>query len=326
MQLAPRPALISNEPFIVEIPTLIKAHADKSGRRWIECEASCAEVDLEGDLIEQKALLDAAPEFVKNGALDIDHISEVGHRYQIANPESYVIGRPLEVKDLGSGRTGVVGEIRRAANGVHNPTLNRFDAFWDAVSSDPPVLYRASIYGFPTEDGFVDCREQACFSGATRYHIKAMQWKSLALTTRPINDKIKGHVRVISAKAFFLELAKSGQLPSAGFTIDPRLADANSGEPGAMPIFQSEGVNGYAAIAAGGAAAPSPLLASPRNMSDALGQFYSHMAKDCAHTGGIKSTIGFCKHFEACCGMPSDLAELYGHALMHRLLLDKRRN
>lgn len=353
--------LLPGEAVVVELPALIKARATSDGRRMIDCEVSNEQPDAEGDVIEQAALLDSADYFLKNGHIDIDHISEIGSRYGIRDPESYIIGRPTEVRDLGGKRTGIVGEIRRSASGVHNPVANRYDALWDAISSDPPVLYRASIYGFPSPDGFVDCRGgEACSSGATRFHIKSIRWKSLALTTRPINDSIRGHVRIVSAKALISELIKAGTLPSAGITVDPRLAESNSGEPQPMPIFQSAtGVNGTqppgdgiagtlppapgissmvaaasdpgAGLAAPSGSSPTPVapptlrLAAPRNLSDALGQYHHHIRRGCEHAAGMKSTLGFDRHFQNCCGMDSFTAEVFAHALMHALLLDSRR-
>ncbi len=211
-----------NSAVVVDFSAIVKAREDSDGRRKIEVEASVEDVDDEGDVIEQKALLDSAPSFIKHGMIDIDHFGEIGHRLGIPNPESYIIGRPLEVKDIGGKRTSVVGEIRRAANGVHNPALNKYDMIWDALSSKPPVEYRASVYGFPVPGSVIDCRNNSCDSPATRFHIKAMEWKSLALTRSPVNTKIKGPARIVKASAFLLELAKSLNMPDRSLRVRRR--------------------------------------------------------------------------------------------------------
>jgi hypothetical protein len=309
---------------IVSIPAIVKAHQEKSGKRVLEVEASNEAMDDEGDVIAQKALLDSADVFVKNGHIDIDHISELGHRLGISNPESYIIGRPTEVKDLGDGRTGVVAEIRRSADGSHDPIRNKYDAFWDTMVSEPPVLWRASIYGFPDESGVIDCRESKCDSGATRYHITKMQWCSLAMTRNPVNTNIKGFAKIISAKAYIQALLKSNQsttplamfMSDSGLDIPPQVPPFDMG--GGMPFVENSMANG-------GPAAASAPFPSPRNLTDAIGQYHTHLKKDCAFSQGLNTTPGFKAHFENCCGMHPDIAELFAHALMHHVLLDRRR-
>ena len=80
--------------YIVEIPCIVKAKASTDGKRLVSVEASSEAVDSEGDVILQKALLDSSKSFVATGHIDIDHLSELGDRLGIANPTSYIIGRP----------------------------------------------------------------------------------------------------------------------------------------------------------------------------------------------------------------------------------------
>src|SRR5690242_6874067 len=101
------------EALCIDIPVLIKAKTD-GDRRLVEVEASNEAVDSEGDIIKQSALLGGASAFVATGHLDIDHYSEIGERLGIANPTDYIVGVPVEVKDLGKGRTGVLGELHKA--------------------------------------------------------------------------------------------------------------------------------------------------------------------------------------------------------------------
>lgn len=328
-----------DDALIISLPVSIKSHLEKSGQRVVEVEASCEQVDLEGDLIEQKALLDSALTFVKTGHLDIDHISEIGHRLGIPNPDSYIVGRPLEVKDIGDKRTSVVGEIRRSLDGSHEPMKNRYDAFWDTLHSSPPVQWRASIYGFPPSDAVEDCTGKVCASGAKRYHIRAIDWRSLAFTRNPINDKIKGFAKVVSAKALIGALLKGGDpsLPAAMYmnlTSPPDIAPFNTTDGGGSIPYEPVNQGAGAAVAEGplkmpmsheGPQMPAFPMPSPRNMDDAVGQWHGHMKKDCVHCAGMNTTPGFSAHFQNCCGMPPHVADLFAHALMHRLLLDRRR-
>lgn len=284
------------EGIVIDMPVLIKARPDEDGRRMVEVEASVELVDSEGDLILQRALLESADSFIANGHLDIDHISELGKRYGIPDPESYIVGRPTEVKDIGEKRTSVVGEIMRSADGLHNPGRNRFDLFWDTFKSEPPIVWRASVYGFPKAGQVIDCSEQACSGGAWRYIIEGLDWRSLAFTRSPVNDKIVNPARIITAKAH----------------VDDYLKSLPFGDQ----LF---------ATTAPTQASPEGIIARPRNMLDAVGQYHGHITRDCAHYDGFNSTVGFRNHFEYCCGIGRDEAEFLAHALMYHLLLARQR-
>ena len=279
---------------VIDFPAIVKAHAANDGRRMVEVEASVEKVDSEGDLILQQALLDAAPDFIRTGHLDIDHISELGTRLGIADPTSYIVGRPREVKDIGDKRTSVVGEIMRSPNGQHDPTRNKYDAFWESLHANPPVLWRASIYGFPKDGEIVDCSTETCDSGISRYLIKGIEWRSLAFTRNPVNDSIVGAARIITAKAFVI---------------------AKGGVP-FVPTNDAPGFPGMEMKANG---------LAPRSLTDAVGQYHRHMRNSCEYTQGINTVIGFKSHFEKCCGMAEEEADLYAHALMYHVLRESRR-
>jgi len=199
---------VKHDALVVNVPVIIKARTD-GDRRLVEVEASNEQVDSQGDVILQSALMKAAPEFIATGALDIDHLSEFGERMGIRNPASYIIGRPTEVKDLGGGRTGVVGEISRSADGVSRPQDHKYDEFWESLTCNPPVVWRASVYGFPTEGGIDVFDGQPGPYGATRYLIRGFEWRSLAFTRRPVNDSIIHAAKVVTAKSYMAELVKS---------------------------------------------------------------------------------------------------------------------
>lgn len=197
-----------SEAVVWDMPCIVKAHVD-NGRRMVEVEASNENVDQQGDVILQEALLESAPEFIRKGALDLDHMSEFGERLGIPNPSGFIIGRPVEVKDMGNKTTSVVGEIAKSRDGVSRPQQYKYDEFWESLQQDPPVFWRASVYGFPRPEALVKCEEIGeCPMGATRYLIKGMYWKSLAFTRRPQNDTLASPARIVTAKAYIGELAK----------------------------------------------------------------------------------------------------------------------
>lgn len=259
----------------IELPALVKAR-EVGGRRIVEVEASNEAIDSEGDKILQSALLNSAKSFVKSGHLDIDHLSEIGDRLGLADPGEFIVGKPLEVKDLGDGRTGVVGELfndRRQA-----------DSLWASLTAEPPVLWRASIYGFPLPNQVIDCRVSKAedANGATRFLVKGLHWKSLAFTKHPINDAITGNARVITAKSF-IELAKA------------RIHQPNTS------IIK-----------------PLDYILSPCNPEELAGHYFYHIkAGKCPHVA-CKSKA-FQAHFEYCCGDTAGEASVKSLALVELL-------
>jgi hypothetical protein len=207
------------------------------------------------------------------------------------------------VKDIGGGRTSVVGEIRRAKDGVHDPDKNRFDAFWDSLNSNPPVAWRSSIYGFPTADGLIDCTNPPPGTktyGATRYLVTGINWRSLAFTKSPINDAIKGVARILTQKAFH-EIMKANlakNYPDSSFNASTQL-------PPPMPAY----------------------LLAPRNREELIGHFYGHIKKgNCPYvteeSGG--SVYTFRQHFMNCCCEPDYQADIQALALMQLLKHSRR--
>lgn len=272
---------------VARLPCVIKAvPMDTTGRRIVEVEASTETVDYDGDLVMQKALLDASVAFVGTGHLDIDHLSEFGARMGIPDSTSYIIGRPMAVSDMGNGRTFVKGEISRSSDGRFDPVANKYDEFWSSLLRDPPVQWFSSIYGFPTD--LDDCRDKACgTTGATRYVIKAIDWRSLAFTRSPKNLALSSPTRIISAKSYLTEIAKSyGQqvfTPTA---------------PGTMQGMQNPPVGSML----------------PNTMSDVWAQ--KACSKCGAHT--VPSLLGYRNHFAKCMGYPFGAADLFANAVMHK--------
>lgn len=281
----------------------------------VECEASNDRMDAEGDIIEQKALLESAKGFLDNGHCDLNHYSELHSRLNLPGlPSDYILGYPREVKDLGQGRTGVVSEIRRSSDGKVDPHKNRFDSFWLSLKSIPPVPWRASIFGYPDPSGVDDCRNKACTSGAERFHISRMSWKSLAFTMNPVNDAIEGCVKIVSAKAYVEGLLKSYPFSS------PSLSAWDGNGPSApLPSMGNSSV---------GSDLSNPIsypMAIPKNLSDAVGQYHTHMRHACEHSGRADTLLGFKAHFQNCCGMDESSSDVMAHALKYHLLLENRR-
>ena len=209
---------VLDKAVVMRVPMIAKARPmTADGRRIIEVAASSETVDFDGDLVLQKALIDSAPGFLASGHLDLDHKSEFGMWMGIADPASYIVGRPLDVNVLPGGHTAVIGEISKSRDGSVNPAVNRYDELWLSLQAVPEVKWYSSIYGFPTD--IDDCSDGSCtVPGVTRFVIKALDWRSLALTRTPKNEGLIGAARIVTAKAYMVELAKS-MLP----TVSPMM-------------------------------------------------------------------------------------------------------
>jgi len=204
-----------DKAIVARIPVLIKARPQETGgRRLVEVQASNEAEDWDGDCVLQEALVKGAAGFIASGHLDIDHMSEFGARMGIPDPASYVVGRPLEVKALSNRDTFVLGEISKSLDGTSDPARRQCDMFWESLQRDPPVAWFSSIYGFPTD--MVDCSAGECPAGGpARFIIKSIDWRSLAFTRTPKNEALLGKARIVTAKSFMLELAKSLTPPVA---------------------------------------------------------------------------------------------------------------
>lgn len=281
------------EALCIDIPVLIKARSD-GDRRLVEVEASNEAEDSEGDIIKQAALLDSAGAFIKTGHLDIDHYSEIGERLGIQNPTDWIVGVPTEVKDLGKGRTGVLGELHKAGR-------QKADELWSSLTAQPPVRWRASIYGFPKAGMVEDCRisKQSDSAGAKRFIVKGLHWRSLAFTRNPVNDAISGAAHVVTAKSMVAIM--KARLPGA--------------------------VKGYGDLNAGAVEAMPDYILAPRNREELMGHFYYSMKQGRSPYAGADlgySVANFQNHFMYMCGCSPESADILANALMNLLKREKR--
>ncbi len=282
----------------IQMPVIVKA-VPSDGRRVISVQASSESVDLEGDVICQSSLLGSAKSFLNAGRIDIDHLSEIGKNYGIPNPEDFVIGKPLEVNDLGGGCTEVVAEIFPSVQGISE---TQADVFWKSLLTNPTPPWRASIYGFPKSGGIQDARlvKSTEYPSATRYIVKSLDWKSLAMTRTPVNNSMTGHAKVVTAKSFAWGLKQIGS---------PYFAKAEA--PSQLDTI----IQTY-----------SP---PPRNRIELLGHWaYRIKTGDTpfAGPGSVlgNSVAGFREYFLNQCCVDYDTADLLACALMHCLKREKR--
>ena len=289
-----------SDSFVIDLPVIIKAMPG-DGKRMVMVEASNQNRDQEGDVVLQSALLNAATEFIRCGALDIDHLSEVGARYGISNPSDYIVGVPREVKDIGDGRTAVFRELHQSVPGV----VTKADELWNGLTRNPPVNWRASIFGYPKgKDGFHDARVSKCPEApeATRYVVKSMSWRSLAFTRNPINDSIEGSARIVTMKAHIDYLRSINAFPASNEDTSVK----------ADPVLASIPVE------------PMYPMLEPRNRLELLAHYKLHMDNGkCSCAGSDtplgRSVAGFRSHFMYCVGMTEGESDIFALALMQVL-------
>ena len=312
---------------IIEIPMLIKASVS-DGRRIVELEASNEGVDLEGDKIAQSALMKSRDSFLRSGHLDIEHYSEIGDRLDppIPNPASYIVGRPIDVVDLGNGRTGVVGEIAKSADGSYRPDLYKYDMLWESLNRNPPVKWLASIYGYPIPEEVIDCSATTCNNGAKRYYVTGIDWRSLAFCKNPMNNHIVGAARVVSQKSFTDTIVKATPFWPDGTDIfgadsaEPLLASMVGGLPGSV---------GGSAIQANDTQTPTPTapMNCPASIDEMWGEYQRHILRDCpAYDMSVGNTLSFFRdHYMQCRGLPFNKADILAHALMYTVKREQAR-
>lgn len=283
------------EALCIDIPVLIKARTE-GDRRLVEVEASNEQEDGEGDVIKQMALLDSAAAFVSTGHLDIDHYSEIGERIGISNPTDYIVGVPLEVKDMGKGVTAVRGELHKAGR-------PKTDELWSGLTANPPVRWRASIYGFPKAGMVEDCRVSKGNGPGSpkRFIVKGLHWRSLAFTRNPVNDAITGAAHVVTAKSMVAIM--KGRLP-------PGAVKSDYGSPN---MAESVG--------------PIDFILAPRNREELMGHYHYSMRTGRSPFANPEmgySVANFQNHFMCMCGCPPEHADILANALMNLLKRERR--
>jgi hypothetical protein len=273
----------------ISMPVIVKALPADGDRRLIEVQASSETVDLEGDLITQRSLLNAAPAFLARGHVDIDHLSELGGKYGIANTADWIIGKPIAVSDIGGGRTAVKAELFPNVPGLPK---SKADEVWDSIKKGTQPPWRSSIFGYPQSGGIIDTRvaKSAEYPTARRYVVKAIDWRSLALTRTPVNDAITESAKIVTAKAFAFGMRQIGSHEFAK-------AEAPS-------YAEADPMRGYSPV--------------PRSRVELMGHWHQNIKPDPDAALG-NSVAGFRSYFMDTCGVDFDTADLLALALARML-------
>ena len=309
-----------DDQYILELPVIVKALTEDKDRRIISFECSRPEVDLEGDLIEQAALLDSVSTFLK-GFCDLDHLGECAACYNL-NPNDWIIGRPTRAFDMGQGRTGAEVELFKG-----HP---KAEMVWESLNKIPPDQWFSSIYGLPKAGGVIDASSlpESERKGATRYIVKALEWRSIALTKRPVNNNITGAAHIVHQKAFMKSMQDNLPeiLKSYGFVSGLGVEDvlpSAAGVYGPQELAQDKRPDGNTANSAKAPHVAPPTLHMPRNRVELMGHHTHHIAIGKCPMVDIKksgiSVAGLREHFKHCTGMDDHQADIHALATMHLL-------
>lgn len=145
--------------------------ATEGDERYIYCEPSNEALDDDGERILQKALTAALPNFVRFGNLDLEHLSILGTKLGIRNPEYYQIGHPIAA--VSTDPIVVKGVIYRG-EGEH---VEKANAFWRSITEQhPPRRWYPSIGGQTLER-----------DGKT---VTRVRWTNLAFAREPVNKSV----------------------------------------------------------------------------------------------------------------------------------------
>lgn len=174
--------LLATIPDFVSFEMLMKATPrEEGGKRIIYVEASKESRDQQGEIVLAKALKESVDVFKKFGVLDIDHKSmpSVASSYGITDPESWIIGQPLDV--VFNGDTTIVKAELRSGN---SPLAERANRVWEGMTQiSPPDRYYASVGGSVTG-------REIRLDPLTKSKVPVItgtRWNNLALSLNPVH-------------------------------------------------------------------------------------------------------------------------------------------
>ncbi|GHU10611.1 hypothetical protein FACS1894151_10120 [Spirochaetia bacterium] len=146
---------------------------DENGNYIFEVEASNENLDLQGQVVLQRALMGSKKHFLEDGVISYDHLHKRrGANGQVISDPSMVIGEPIEVKTDGK-RTIVVGKLYKG-NEIARDLIQKL--------KDGSTRVKASVGGiFPkvVKDAKTGIEK-----------ITSVLWNDLALTFSPVNATV----------------------------------------------------------------------------------------------------------------------------------------
>lgn len=187
---------------------------DENGNPYFEVEASNENIDLQNQIVLQRALLNSKKNFIKNGFISYDHLYKTKDENGIPVSDSrYLIGEPVDVYTEGK-KTIVKGKLYKS-----NPLAQ------DIISKlkDGSKRIRASVGGLWPK--VIKDR-----TGVEK--IYEVLWNDLALTPTPVNNTVGAATLVKSMQPdeFMKALSAGYGTDSSKFKNGRALIPENIGE------------------------------------------------------------------------------------------------
>jgi hypothetical protein len=150
---------------------------DAKGNYIIEAEASNENLDFQGQIVLQRALLDSKKYFLDNGVISWDHLHQrKGEDGSVITDPRYIIGEPLSVEKRGS-RT-FVKAILYKGNDIAEDIVKKLE--------DGSTIIHTSVGGRkPIENKSFDGR-----FGRVVGKVTGVLWDELAMTYKPVNQTL----------------------------------------------------------------------------------------------------------------------------------------
>jgi len=284
--------------------------ADEAGDRFVYCEASNEAVDQQNERIKLDALLESRDLFLRQGNLDVDHLTLVGYRLGLANPHEWELGQPVAAEARG-GSMWVKGRIYVGQD--------KADFFWKSLTQlTPPMRWHPSVAGEVLErKTVVDPRTKA-----TRRIVTKAKWLNLGFSKQPQNLSLAG-VSVQPIGAF---------TKAAAWALGERCCDHGDCDGDGLcetRDFQKTVTAGYgtdsATLTGGGALRRQSIQGG---VIDPLDGPHTRLLRGgivCPHTrGATLKGGGLTAHFRDCEGMDEAAAGKAAAAFADRLVRRRR--
>lgn len=213
------------EHIFFEAPMLKAVPAEEAGERFIYLEASREDRDQQNEVVLSKALQDSAAHYLKFGNIDIDHKSmpSVARQYGIADPETWEIGVPVDVK-FKDGMTFVKAKLFEGDTALSS----KADMVWESMTKlNPPARW------YPSVGGSVLAKSVSLDpdTGDKYAVVTKVRWSNLAISRQPVNQHVGAVTTVpfgVLAKAWTPAGLNMTKALEAGYGTDSASLDGGA--------------------------------------------------------------------------------------------------
>lgn len=156
--------------------------SEEGGERFVFFEASNEGIDQQGEQVLAKALAESADFYRKYGNVDLDHLTITGKRSGLADPESYEIGRPVDVA-INDRTTFVKAQLYKGDSYL----AKNANMVWESLTAlSPPARW------YPSVGGAVLAKSSRLDpdTGDRVTVVEKVRWSNVALSRTPVNQHV----------------------------------------------------------------------------------------------------------------------------------------